>query len=134
MPYKCVHCSTVHEDGSKEILTGCSNCNSKFFFYIKKEKLKEILETKETDLDLTTSEKEQIEQDVRDIAGIKDEDAPVFLDFESIKIIKPGKYILDLSKLFAANKPRIYKLEDGKYIIDLSSTFREIKDQIKTNN
>ena len=127
MAYKCVHCNAVYEDGSKEIIVGCAKCHSKFFFFIKKEKLKEIIESKETDLDLSSSEKDQIEQDVRDIAGIKDEETPVFLDFESVKIIKPGKYILDLTKLFESDKPKVYKLEDGKYIIDLSSKIKKIE-------
>ncbi len=125
MAYKCVHCSAIYKDGSEEVLTGCSECNRKFFFYIKEEKLKEILERKDEEPDLTASEKSQIESDVRDIAGITDEEKPVFLDFESVKIIKPGKYILDLSKLLATEGPKIYKLEDGKYIVDLISNFRK---------
>ena len=69
----------------------------------------------------TDSYKKQIEADVREIAGIEDDEVPVFLDFESVKIVKPGKYLLDLTKLFENNKPKIYTLEEGKYIIDLSS-------------
>jgi predicted nucleic acid-binding Zn-ribbon protein len=121
MAYKCVHCSKVYKDGSEEILKGCSECRSKFFFYIREEKLREILEKKESEPELTKDEKNQIEDDVREIAGIKDEETPVFLDFESVKIIKPGKYLLDLSKLFSMDKPKVYKLEDGKYIVDLTS-------------
>jgi predicted nucleic acid-binding Zn-ribbon protein len=120
MPYKCVHCTSVFDDHSTEVLEGCSKCKSKFFFYIKDEKLKEIENSKETEIELTSTEKKQMEKDVRDIAGIKDAETPVFLDFESIKIIKPGKYLFDLQKLFADDKPKVYKLEDGKYIIDLS--------------
>ena len=121
MPYKCVHCEEVYEDGSNEVLTGCSKCKSKFFFYIKKEKLKQILDNKEYNPELSSGEKRQMEQDIREIVGLEDEEKPVFLDFESIKLIKPGKYLLDISKLFSFNKPRIYTLEDGKYIIDLNS-------------
>jgi predicted nucleic acid-binding Zn-ribbon protein len=121
MAYKCVHCSKVYKDGSEEILKGCSECRSKFFFYIREEKLREIIEKKESEPELTKDEKNQIEDDVREIAGIKDEETPVFLDFESVKIIKPGKYLLDLSKLFSMDKPKVYKLEDGKYIVDLTS-------------
>ena len=119
MPYRCVHCSKIYDDGSQEIITGCTSCKSKFFFYIREEKLKEILSDNSDDIILTPSEKKQIERDVRDIAGIKNEDSPVFLDLESIRIIKPGKYLLDLQKLFSRDKPRIYQLEDGKYIVDL---------------
>ncbi|MBX4196544.1 Zn-ribbon domain-containing protein [Candidatus Pacearchaeota archaeon] len=120
MPYKCVHCSAVYKDGSQEVLTGCAECRSKFFFYIKEEKLKEISKNTDFVSMLNPAEKKQIEEDVRDIAGIKDEDTPVFLDFESVKVIKSGTYLLDLPKLFAMNKPRIYQLEDGKYIVDLT--------------
>ncbi len=121
MPYRCVHCSKTYEDGSNEVLTGCTNCKGKFFFYIKKEKLQELAEQDNTGVTLELYEKKQIERDVRDIAGIEDEEQPVFLDFESVKIIKPGKYVIDLTKLFDKEKPRVYKLEDGKYIVDLSS-------------
>jgi len=74
-----------------------------------------------SELELNDEEKEQIEEDVREIAGIKDEEAPVFLDFESVRVLKPGKYLLDLQKLFSMGKPRVYQLEDGKYIVDLAS-------------
>ena len=121
MPYRCVHCSAIYEDGANELLTGCTSCKSKFFFYIKGDKLKQILENSVPEPVLNNVEKKQIEEDVREIAGIEDDETPVFLDFESIKIMKPGKYVLDLQKLFAMDKPRIYKLEDGKYIVDLST-------------
>ncbi|MAG24794.1 hypothetical protein CMI47_04370 [Candidatus Pacearchaeota archaeon] len=132
MPYRCVHCNKVYEDGSGELLSGCSSegCRSKFFFYIKAEKLKE-LEKKEEEVVLTTSEKKQIEEDVRDIAGVEDEEKPVFLDFESIKIIKPGKYLLDLGKLFATDKPKVYQIEEGKYVIDLTEPAGFIRDSSK---
>jgi len=121
MPYRCVHCSAIYKDGSQEVLSGCSNCRSRFFFYIKEEKLKQMMENKMSELELNDEEKEQIEEDVREIAGIKDEEAPVFLDFESVRVLKPGKYLLDLQKLFSMGKPRVYQLEDGKYIVDLAS-------------
>ncbi len=122
MPYKCVHCSKIYEDVAKQIMEGCDNgaCRSKFFFYLKEEQLRKISEQKEEEFELELEEKEQIERDVREIAGFEDEEKPVFLDFESIKVLKSGKYLVDLSNLFSVDKPRVYKLEDGKYIIDLS--------------
>ncbi len=131
MAYKCIHCSELYKDGSQEIIIGCAKCKSKFFFYIKDDKLKEIEAQKQTEeiTGLNTAEKQQIEEDVREIAGITDEEAPIFLDFESVKIIKPGKYLLDLSKLFSQGKPRVYKLEDGKYIVDLANVAKEEKQE-----
>ena len=121
MPYKCVNCSKIYGDGSEEILKGCSECGRKFFFYIRKEQLQKIKEKEEMEIEFSGAEKKQIEQDVREISGLEDEEMPVFLDFESVKVLKSGKYAVDLGNLFATNKPKVYKLEDGKYIIDLSN-------------
>lgn len=121
MPHQCIHCSSVYPDASPEILKGCSKCNSKFFFYITEEKLKKIKEHAPA-IELTTTDKKQIEDDVRDIIGITaEEDTPIIMDFESIKVIKPGKYVIDLNNLFTRERPLIYTLEEGKYIIDLTS-------------
>jgi predicted nucleic acid-binding Zn-ribbon protein len=123
--YKCVHCGNVYEDGANEVLNGCE-CKSKFFFYINAEKLKEINEGITPEVILTKAEKKVMESEVREIAGIGNEDKPVFLDFESVRVIKQGKYLIDIQKLFSTNKPRIYKLEDGKYIIDLTMLSKSI--------
>lgn len=121
MPYKCVHCSEAYKDDAPEVVSGCS-CNSKFFFYIKESKLKEIEEKKSPEVDLSEDEKTQIESDVREIAGLEDKpEVPVFLDFESVKVLKSGKYLIDINKLFNKEGPKIYQLEDGKYIVDLDS-------------
>ncbi len=113
----------MYPDGSEELLKGCE-CGSKFFFFIKKEKLNEV---EELVSNLTTKDKTEIEKDVKDIIGIKNEDKPVVLDLESIKILKPGQYEIDVVKLLK-DKMLIYRLEDGKYIIDLNSTFKKEKD------
>ncbi len=125
MPYKCVHCSQGYEDGSQELLSGCSKCGKKFFFYIKKEQAEKI-RSEDVEESISSVEKKQMEKDVREIAGLENEEDPVFLDFESVRVVRPGKYLVDLGKLFERNKPRIYQLEDGKYIIDLASSEKSI--------
>ncbi len=120
MPYRCIHCSKLYGEGSEQVLKGCDNCGRKFFFYMREEQLEKIKEQEEVSIELGAADKKQIEKDIREISGFEDEETPVFLDFESVKVIQPGKYAVDLGNLFATNKPRIYKLEDGKYIIDLS--------------
>ncbi|MBS3099125.1 hypothetical protein J4462_02845 [Candidatus Pacearchaeota archaeon] len=126
MPYRCVHCNKMFEDGSEEILKGCSECGRKFFFFIRKEQFDKMRQqAAEVEVELKNDEKEQIERDVREIAGLIDEEIPVFLDFESVKIIRPGKYAIDLANLFSMEKPRVYRLEDGKYVIDLSSIVKK---------
>ena len=120
MPHKCIHCNSIYDDGAREILYGCT-CGSKFFFYITQEKLAKIKESHD-DIPLTVQEREQVEEDVRDILGIEksEEGAPIIMDFESIKVLKPGKYVIDIHNLFTKERPLVYTLEDGKYFIDLS--------------
>jgi len=126
MPHQCTKCGKVYPDASEEILTGCS-CGARFFYYIRQEKMDEIEQGKrnevhETIKELDKADKVQIEKDIRDITGIEEEDKPVILDLESVKVINPGKFEIDIVNLFNKKRPLIYKLEEGKYIIDLAAT------------
>lgn len=120
MPHQCVRCNTFFEDGSKELLEGCSNCKGKFFFFVKKdsiEKAEKIAENlKEEDI-------KQMEKDVSEIIGAQFDDKPIVLDLETINVLKPGKFEIDLVDLFKG-KPLVYKLEEGKYYIDIPATFK----------
>ncbi|HEA46653.1 MAG TPA: hypothetical protein ENH99_02625 [Candidatus Pacearchaeota archaeon] len=126
MPHQCVKCSRIIPAGSRELLEGCHDCKGRFFFYIKDEQMKRI---KEELIIIPEEEKKQVEKDIREMAGITDEHAPVILDIESVRSTGDGKFELDLSKIFRKDRPLIYKLEEGKYIIDLASTLRmNVKD------
>jgi len=123
MPHQCVRCGTLYKDDAQELLKGCS-CGGKFFFYMKK---KDVEEAKKITTNLSEEEKVQIEKDVVGIIGEKiEDDKPIILDLESIRLRKPGQYDLDLTKLFEG-KPLVYKVEDGKYLIDIISSFKKIK-------
>ncbi len=119
MPHQCVRCGKIYDEASKEILQGC-NCGSKFFFFMRKQDVNVV---QELTSNLTKEEKKQIEKDALDLVGEKEPEKPVILDLESIRILKPGKFEIDLVDLFKGN-PLVYKLEDGKYVIDLATTFR----------
>lgn len=146
MPNQCIHCSEVYPDGAKQALEGCTKCGSRFFFFMSNEKYNKILsaraskeqikpdEVQENNQqsetisildELTSEDKKNIEQDVREIMGVEDIDAPVILDLETVKITSPGKYLLDIPNLFSKKRPLVYKLEDGKYVIDLASSIRK---------
>ena len=122
MPHQCVRCNTLFPDGAKEILQGCS-CGARLFFYIKK---KNIEEGKELVNNLSVDDKKQIENDICEIIHIKNEDPnkPVVLDIEAVRVLKPGKYELDIVHLFKKD-PLIVKLEEGKYVIDLPQAFKK---------
>ncbi|MBN1156383.1 hypothetical protein JXA85_02110 [Candidatus Woesearchaeota archaeon] len=120
MPHQCVKCSKMYDDASEAILKGCDNCGGRLFFFIKKEKLEAA---KKITVNLTQDEKQQIENDVLELVGEDKKDEPVVLDFESIRVMQPGKYELDLVNLFR-KRPLVYKLEEGKYVIDLAESFQ----------
>jgi len=122
MPHRCVHCGEIYSAGSKEILTGCSKCGGHFFFYIRDEHLKNV---NEMPMQISSSEKKQVEKQIRDMAGITEEEAPVILDLESVRVVGSGKFEIDIINLFSKKRPLIYKLEEGKYIIDLASTMNK---------
>lgn len=118
--HQCVHCGKLYPDGSKELLEGCGNCKSHFFFYVKDEAFERLKEEHKLPVNITQEEKRNVERDIREIIGLEEE-KPVILDVESIRVIKKGKFELDISKILRKELPIIYKLEEGKYIIDLSN-------------
>jgi len=119
MPHQCVHCSKIIEVGSKEILEGCSSCGGKFFFYIRDEQAAKIKESKEEPIpEFNTVDKKKVEEDVRSILKIEDEDKPVILDLESVRVLRPGKFEIDIVSLMN-RRPIVFKLSEGKYVIDI---------------
>ena len=121
MPHQCVHCSKIIGVGSREILEGCENCGGKFFFYIRDEQVQKIQEQKAEPIpEFDTLDKEEVEKEVRNILKIEDEDKPVILDLESVRVKGPGKFELDIVSLMN-RKPIVFKIQEGKYIIDIES-------------
>jgi predicted nucleic acid-binding Zn-ribbon protein len=120
MSHQCVRCGKIYDEASNELLKGCSQCGGKFFFFVRKETLEKV---KQLTVDLTPKDRKEIQQDIMELIGEEDLDKPVILDIESIRILKPGQYEIDLVDLFKG-KPLVYKLEEGKYVIDLASTFK----------
>ncbi len=127
MPHQCVRCKKICPVGSREIIDGCNNCKGRFFFYIRDD---QVARMQENPIEITKSEADNIERDVREIAQI-DEETPVILDVESVKVMGDGKFELDLVNLLDKKRPLVYKLEEGKYIIDISSTLKNFQDEKK---
>ena len=123
MPHQCTKCGEVYPDASEELLKGCV-CGARFFYYIRQEKFDELKDdTKQVIEELESADKEQIEKDIRELTGMTDKpDEPVILDLESVRVLRPGKFEIDIVKLFSKNEPLIYKLEEGKYIIDIAGS------------
>ena len=124
MSHQCVRCGKIYEEASNELLKGCNQCGGKFFFFVRKETIEKV---KELTVDLTPKDRKEIEYDIKELIGEEDIDKPVILDIESIRVLKPGQYEIDLVDLFRG-KPLVYKLEEGKYMIDLPQAFKKARE------
>jgi uncharacterized protein len=126
MPHQCVRCGKLYQDGEIDIMTGCP-CGARMFYFIRPEKYIQLKEAEEKKAALKPDQREQMEEDVYDLLGNEiDRDKPVILDMESIEVTEPGKYTLDIVKLFQKDQPFIIKLEDGKYYVDLVENFERL--------
>ena len=142
MPHHCVRCSRVYEDGSKVVLTGCQ-CGGRFFFFVKKKEDLAVVEKLTADLtsqqkldiehtvkeqihdlevSMTTEEKAEAERDALEMVGDEEDENPIVLDLESVRVLKPGTFGLNLPRIFQ-KQPLIYRLEEGKYVLDIASVF-----------
>jgi len=128
MPHQCVRCGKIYVDASNDILKGCSDCGAKFFFFVREEQLNKL---KEVSANLNQEDRLKIEADVKDVVGeYLQDDKPVILDFAAVNVLGPGKFELDLVKLFKG-EPVVYRLEEGKYVIDIVSTFKNLSGKKK---
>jgi predicted nucleic acid-binding Zn-ribbon protein len=113
----------LYGDGSDELLKGCP-CGGKLFFFVRDKK-----QIEEVTLKLNEEERLQIEKDVLELIG-EQQDTPVILDLESIRVTNSGKYEIDLVQIFKG-EPLVYKMDDGKYVIDIPTSFQMYKTRMK---
>lgn len=125
MPHQCVRCNTFYADDAGEIIKGCAKCQGKLFFYVKSQKLEQARQTVEA---MSEDTKQELAEEVSDIIGHDvDEREPVVVNIETIRVIAPGKYELDLEQLLDKDHPVIYKLGEGKYVVDIASTLERLR-------
>ncbi|MFC2143962.1 Zn-ribbon domain-containing protein [Candidatus Aenigmatarchaeota archaeon] len=125
MPNKCARCGKIHPDDADYLLKGCDECGSKFFFYVRNE----VMGSVDVEIDkLTPKEVEEIEKDIRDIIEPEriERDETVVLDLEAIRVVRPGKYMIDVANLFT-QKPIVIRAGPGKYELDLSVLLSRLK-------
>ena len=97
MPHKCTQCGREFEDGSTKILKGCPSCGGKKFLYIREaERHDDVLKEKTIDeiVRETGEEVLEVKQDRQ-----KRDETEVFERIESIRILSPGSYKLNIEKL-----------------------------------
>jgi predicted nucleic acid-binding Zn-ribbon protein len=115
MPHKCTKCGRIYPDGDRRILNGCE-CGNNRFIYVPKDKSKDK-RIKEKNKD------ERLNED-RTGKGVNAEGV------ESVRIIDPGMYEINLEKVFSREEIIIALREDGRYVIHLPSLIGKLEKKL----
>ena len=125
MPHKCTQCGREFEDGSTKILKGCPSCGGKKFLYIREaERHDDVLKEKTID-EITQETGEEVLEVKPDLR--KKEEIEVFERIESIRILGPGSYELNIDKLARSDEVVVGLEKEGKYVVDILSMVRKRK-------
>lgn len=129
MPHKCTRCENIFKDGAVAILNGCPNCGWNKFLYVRDdvEPKKEIPAEQEEHHPARKFIREVDEfltdQGI-DVKEIKEPDQEPESDrIESVRILGPGSYELNLDTLLERKEIILAIKEDGSYIVHLPSVF-----------
>ena len=113
MVHTCAKCGKVYPDSSSEILTGCSQCGGKKFYFerpvARKKKIPEAGQIPSAPTPPPPPSREETDETDR---GSR---------VESIRIVAPGTYELNIEKM-AQSDDRVVSLgSEGSYAVDLLS-------------
>lgn len=131
MPHKCTRCNQTFKEGASEILSGCPNCGWNKFLYLTDipEEVSGQEAPTQNEAESTTPEDTGV-MDINELINkVEIEEKPkthTVLDssrVESIKILGPGSYELNIESLL--DRPEIVMAlkEEGTYIVHLPSIF-----------
>lgn len=127
MPHKCTKCGREFKDGTTDILKGCPSCGGKKFLYVKPEDLhRDVLEEKSIK-DVAEEKKDSL----LEISQKEDEPIEIYDRIESIRVLNPGSYELNLEKLAKSDEMVMQMGKDNKYIVDLISMGKVDKEKSK---
>ena len=113
MVHTCVTCGRVFPDSSPEILSGCSGCGGKKFYF---ERPVSHKRTSSSPLPLQ-KERETPEEEKPVVSAEEDRSSRV----ESIRIIAPGTYELNIEKMAKCDDRVVSLGREGSYAVDLLS-------------
>ena len=124
MPHKCTKCGREYKDGSTEILRGCASCGGKKFLYVKEAEInKDVLEEKSIEEIADESREEVLE--IVEPTATKKKEVEMYDRVETIRIVSPGSYELNLEKMAQSDERIVSVGKEGSYIIDLMSMAKE---------
>ncbi|MFA4956947.1 MAG: Zn-ribbon domain-containing protein [Candidatus Methanoperedens sp.] len=144
MPHKCTRCESIFKDGAAIILNGCPKCGWNKFLYVRDE-MPAPEHIIKSDASVSTRqispEASKFIKEIDDMLLIQDEpkqnelikeqkvETPKEIGnrVESIRILSPGQYELNLESLLERKEIVMALKEDGTYIVHLPSVFKQKK-------
>lgn len=154
MPHKCTRCETVFKDGAAIILNGCPECGWNKFLYVRDEKVEKAVSAvepvsiagKTADANITVPQpaakfirevdeilaNKDVQSEIKDETEVKELKAEKKTEeigsrVESVRILSPGQYELNLDSIMKREEIVMALKEDGTYIVHLPSVFQKKK-------
>jgi len=145
MPHKCTRCESIFKDGAAIILNGCPKCGWNKFLYVRDETpaTEQVIKSyASVNTGQISPEASKFIKEVDEMLLIQDEpnkpemkteqkeQTPKEIGnrVESIRILSPGQYELNLESLLERKEIVMALKEDGTYIVHLPSVFKKKKD------
>lgn len=114
MPHRCTECGKEFVDGDMQILKGCE-CGNNKFLYVPIEKGEKKGEREEEEGAVGVEEKaEKVKNQIAEETGM-----------ETVRIVAPGQYEINLDKVLSRQEVIISLQEDGKYLLHLPSLLKD---------
>ncbi len=124
MPHKCTKCGHIFDDGSSSVLTGCPSCGANKFLYIKPDKDENAPRGTSGEQIAHTPGDTVVPMDQQ---GTKVDPSRV----ESIRILGPGSYEINIPALIERKEIVMALKEDGNYVIHMPSAFNKKRAKIQ---
>ena len=122
MAHKCTRCGAVFPSGDMRILEGCPKCGWNKFLYVPEKTLSEV-ETEHAQRE----EESPVDLLVRDVGEFisKTETTTPEAEkrIESVRVVQPGSYELNLEMLLKRKEIVIAVHENGRYLLHVPSVF-----------
>ncbi len=140
MPHKCTRCESIFRDGAAIILNGCPKCGWNKFLYVRDERTAPVTEIK-TEKGIIPPEASKFIKEVDELIGNKTikpqveeikqkpRSEEIGDRVESVRILSPGQYELNLESILKRDEIVMALKEDGTYIVHLPSVFQKKKHQ-----
>jgi predicted nucleic acid-binding Zn-ribbon protein len=123
MAHKCTKCGREFADGSTEILRGCPSCAGKKFLYVRESECHTDVPEEKPIEELTPEKK----QETPGVQTGPQKDVQIYDRVESIRILGPGSYELNIEKLAKSDEVVVGLAKEGQYIVDIPSMARSIR-------